>query len=53
MCSTSLLMHTIQNHTMEQSYENCNFEQFDETRCLFKLMENAVVPDAELDIPAP
>ena len=28
-------------------------EQFDETICLFKLMENAIVHGAELSIPAP
>ena len=50
MCSTSLLLHTIQNHATERSYENYTLEQLDETICLFKLMENAMVLGAELNI---
>ena len=46
-------LRTIQNHTTERSYENYTLEQFDETICLFKLMENAMVPCAELSIRAP
>ena len=53
MCSTSLLLRTIRNHTAERSYENYTLEQFDETICLFKLMENAMVHGAELSIPEP
>ena len=42
-CSTSLLLCIIRNNSTKRSYENYTLEQFDETICLFKLMENVMV----------